>query len=169
MKSLNAVLESAKDFAKFKKQIYADYNKKNSRSLNEIKRNLTETQKRISKIDMIIKEMYEDKVNGNISLEIFQKLSSEYCLEQKELSSKVLDLKKKCAEFGQTKTALKGFFDIVQKYMEHGSLNELTPEIVSEFIDRIEIGETKKVDGKRQQQVNIYFRGIGLLDSEILR
>ncbi len=169
LKSLNAVLESAKDFAKFKKQIYADYNKKNSRSLNEIKRNLTETQKRISKIDMIIKEMYEDKVNGNISLEIFQKLSSEYCLEQKELSSKVLDLKKKCAEFGQTKTALKGFFDIVQKYMEHGSVNELTPEIVSEFIDRIEIGETKKVDGKRQQHVNIYFRGIGLMDSEILR
>lgn len=169
LKLLNAILQSAEDFENFQNLINAEFVRKNNRSLNDIKINLAETQKRISKIDMIIKEMYEDKVNGNISLEIFQKLSSEYCLEQKELSSKVLNLKKQCAEFGQTKTALKVFFEIVQKYMEQGSVNELTPEIVSEFIDRIEIGETKKVDGKRQQQVNIYFKGIGLLDSEILR
>ena len=169
MSLLNDIIIDSENFAEFQKRINSELTKKNCQSFSEIKINLANTQKRISEIDRIIKELYEDKVNGNISLEIFQKLSSGYCSEQKELSSKILNLNKKSTEFKKLKTVQKGFFDTVLKFKDNGLIKELTAEIVTDFIERIEVGETKKVDGKRQQQVNIYFRGIGLLDSEILR
>ena len=75
----------------------------------------------------------------------------------------------KCVDFEKTKSALKGFFDTVDNYSDVTFIEKLTPDIVNDFIDRIEIFEAKKnVDGKRQQQVNIYFRGIGIIDFQIL-
>ena len=166
---LNDILKYSADLEKFRKIINAEISKRNGQTVNEVKKELAQTQKRIDEIDMIIKELYEDKVKGNISIEIFRKLSSNYCDEQKALSSKIFELNKKSAELSKAKTAQKGFIEIVQKYIEYSYIDELTAEIIADFIDRIEIGETKKVDRKRQQQINIYFKGIGLLDLSILR
>ena len=109
--------------------------------------------------------MYEDKVKGNITLEIFQKLSSEFINEQKELANAIIDYSNERADLDNSKDALKGFLDIVEKYKyrTQGSITQLTHEIVDDFIDKIEVFESKKVDGKRQQKVNIYFKGIGIL------
>lgn len=169
LQALNDILKCSADFENFRRIINAELSKINSQTVSEVKKEIVQTQKRIDEIDVIIKELYEDKVRGNISIEIFRKLSSNYCDEQKALSAKIFELNKKSAELGKVKTAQKGFFDVVQKYSEKGCIDELTVEIIADFIDRIEIGETKKVDGKRQQQVNIYFIGIGLLDLSILR
>ena len=106
-------------------------------------------------------------MKGNISLEIFQKLSSEYCTEQKSLTAKILDCNKKMANLGKTREAMKGFFDVVDSYCTKGEIGELTKEIVEDFIDHIVISQEKKADGKRQPK--IYFRGIGLLSEDVLR
>ena len=169
LQALDDILKCSADFENFRRIINAELSKINSQTVSEVKKEIVQTQKRIDEIDVIIKELYEDKVKGNISIEIFRKLSSNYCDEQKALSAKIFELNKKSAELGKAKTAQKGFFDVVQKYSEKGCIDELTVEIIADFIDRIEIGETKKVDGKRQQQVNIYFIGIGSIDLSILR
>ena len=41
-------------------------------------------------------------------------------------------------------------------------LTELTPEIVHEFIDKIVVSKPEKVDGKRHQTVDIYYKTVGL-------
>lgn len=164
---INAVLKSAQDSGNFQKIINTEFSKRNSKNQSDMKKNILQAQKRFAEIDKIIKELYEDKVNGNITLELFQKLSSEYVNEQTELSQTILNYNKKCLDFDKTKNELKGFFDVVEKYRLQGFINELTPEIVEEFTDRIEISETKKADGKRQPF--IYFKGIGLLSSDLLR
>lgn len=148
LNELNVLLNSAQD-EDFRKKIKDEFSKKNS---------LTQVE-----INVIIKELYEDKVNGNITLEIFQKLSSEFINEQKELSNAIIDYSKERADLDNSKDALKGFLDIVEKYRTQGSITQLTNEIVDDFIDKIEVFESKKVDGKRQQKVNIYFKGIGIL------
>ena len=89
--------------------------------------------------------------------------------EQKELSAKIVMLNQKLAEQSNFQTVLTNFFESVQKFRAFGVITTLTVEIVESLIDRIEVCETKKVDGKRQQQVNIYLRGIGLFDTKILR
>lgn len=162
LSELNMLLDSAQN-EDFCKKIREDFSKKNSLMQVEIKKNLANAQKRIDEINVIIKELYEDKVKGNITLEIFQKLSSEFIKEQKELSNAIIDYSKERANLDISKDTLKGFFDIVEKYRMQGSITQLTHEIVDDFIDKIEVFESKKVDSKRQQKVNIYFKGIGIL------
>ena len=89
--------------------------------------------------------------------------------EQKDLSSKIVMLKQKLTENGNFQTVLNRFFESVQKFKTFGIITTLTVEMIDSLIERIEVCETKKVDGKRQQQVNIYLRGIGLFDTKILR
>ena len=165
---INQLLETAgKSPEDFKKLISSELTKQNGLSQAEIKKEISSAQKRTDEIDQIIKALYEDKVKGNISLEIFQKLSSEYCSEQKSLTAKILDCNKKIADLGKTKEAMKGFFGVVDRYCTKGKISELTKEIVEEFIDHIVISKEKKADGKRQPE--IYFRGIGLLSEDVLR
>lgn len=163
LNELNILLDSAQDFEDFRKKIKDEFSKKNSLTQVEIKKNLDNTQKRIVEINLIIKELYEDKVKGNITLEIFQKLSSEFIKEQKNLSNAIIDYSKERADLDNSKDTLKGFLDIVEKYRIQGSITQLTHEIVDDFIDKIEVFESKKLDGKRQQKVNVYFKGIGIL------
>ncbi|GAA2902960.1 hypothetical protein GCM10019993_05730 [Enterococcus pseudoavium] len=53
------------------------------------------------------------------------------------------------------------FLEIVRKYT---TLESLTPSIVNELIDRIEIHKPDKSTGKRIQQIDIYYRFVGKLD-----
>ena len=41
--------------------------------------------------------------------------------------------------------------------------NELTPELVHEFIEKIVVSAPKKINGKRYQQVDIYYNGVGII------
>jgi hypothetical protein len=42
-------------------------------------------------------------------------------------------------------------------------LTELTPEIVHEFVEKIVVHKSEKIDGKRRQQVDIYYNGVGII------
>ena len=151
----------------FRQTVTSEFTKQNGLSQAKLKKEILIAQKRTTEINKIIKELYEDKVKGNISLEIFQKLSSAYGLEQNAINAKILDDKKKIAELGKTREALKGFLDVVENYCENGEIQVLTKDIVEDFIDHIVIDQEKKADGKRQPK--IYFKGIGLLSDNVLR
>lgn len=102
--------------------------------VNSLEIQKMEIEKELSKIKNYLKSLYEDKVNGVISVEQFKDLVSVYSknesmfLEQfKSLSNEI----KKCK-----KSKLKGnFFD---KFQEFKCLNKV---IVDEFIDKIYIGK----------------------------
>lgn len=56
------------------------------------------------------------------------------------------------------------FLKIVRKYID---LQELTPEILREFIDRIEIHERSVRYGKNAtQQIDIYYNFVGMLPED---
>ena len=43
-------------------------------------------------------------------------------------------------------------------------IDKLTPEILNAFIDRIEIHEKVKTDGKKSQQIDIYYSYVGIIN-----
>jgi hypothetical protein len=49
---------------------------------------------------------------------------------------------------------------IVKKYFQP---TELTPEMVRELFDKIELGQPTKLDSKRQQVVKLWYRFVGEL------
>ena len=56
--------------------------------------------------------------------------------------------------------------DDLQKFIQRARqvtrLTKLTPEIVHEFIEKIAVSKPEKIDGKRQQRVDIHYNTIGL-------
>lgn len=105
------------------------------------KKQITQYQQRLKEIDNLIQHIYEDNVSGKITDEMFSNFSTNYTNEQKE-------------------TAITSFVDKVKKYTE---IEELTPEIINKLIDKILVHQQTKVDGKKYQQIDIYYSGVGII------
>ena len=125
------------------------------------KKLLSQYEKRIKDIDNLIQHIYEDNISGKITDERFTILSLNYEKEQKELKSKVKELANKLDTTKQQELDLASFVSKVKPYTE---ISELTPEIINELIDKIYVYQSKKVNGKPTQQIDIYYNGIGIIN-----
>ena len=105
------------------------------------KKQLIQYQQRLKEIDNLIQHIYEDNVYGKITDEMFSNFSTNYTNEQKEFE-------------------ITSFVDKVKKYTE---IKELTPEIINELIDKILAHQQTKVNGKKYQQIDIYYSGVGII------
>ena len=125
------------------------------------KKLLSQYEKRIKDIDNLIQHIYEDNISGKITDERFTILSLNYEKEQKELKSKVKELANKLVTTKQQELDLASFVSKVKQYTE---ISELTPEIINELIDKIYVYQSKKVNGKPTQQIDIYYNEIGIIN-----
>ena len=124
------------------------------------KKQLEQYQKRIVDIDNVIKHIYEDNISGKISDERFMTLSNDYENEQKDLKEKITQLNTDISKAEQEELDITTFIDKVRKYT---NIKKLTPEIVNELIDKILVYQQIKVDGKKIQQIDIYYSGVGII------
>lgn len=137
---------SKKETAKFQSKTKAD-----------LKR-LSERQEEIGKI---IRKLYEDNVNGRITDERFDFLAKSYEDEGNDLKTKIQELKNALASSVQDEEKLSKFLKVVKSYTK---IEELTPEILNSFIEKIYIGETEKYDGRKMQEVEIIYKFVGAIN-----
>ena len=123
----------------------------------ELKR-LSERQEEIGRI---IRKLYEDNVNGRITNERFDFLAKSYEDEGNDLKTKIQELKNALASSVQDEEKLSKFLKVVKSYTK---IEELTPEILNSFIEKIYIGETEKYDGRKMQEVEIIYKFIGAIN-----
>lgn len=123
----------------------------------ELKR-LSERQEEIGRI---IRKLYEDNVCGRITDERFDFLAKSYEDEGNDLKTKIQELKNALASSVQDEEKLSKFLKVVKSYTE---IEELTPEILNSFIEKIYIGETEKYDGRKMQEVEIIYKFIGAIN-----
>ena len=128
-----------------------------SKTKAELKR-LSERQEEIGKI---IRKLYEDNVNGRITDERFDFLAKSYEDEGNELKTKIQEFKNALASSVQDEEKLSKFLKVVKRYTK---IEELTPEILNSFIEKIYIGETEKYDGRKMQEVEIIYKFIGAIN-----
>lgn len=74
------------------------------RNIAKRKRQLADSEKRITELDAIFKRLYEDNISGKLSDERFQKLSADYEKEGQELKVLTSPLRKE-VELGKSKSA----------------------------------------------------------------
>ena len=123
----------------------------------ELKR-LSERQEEIGRI---IRKLYEDNVNGRITNERFDFLAKSYEDEGNELKTKIQEFKNALASSVRDEENLLKFLKIVKSYTE---IEELTPEILNSFIEKIYIGETEKYNGRKMQEVEIIYKFVGAIN-----
>ena len=128
------------------------------------KKLLTQYKKRVEEIDVLIQHIYEDNISGKISDERFATLSLNYENEQKELKNKIIELNTFMEESKKKETDITSFVSKVKDYTE---IKELTPEIVNELIDKIYVYEKVEIDGKKYQQIDIHYVGVGIINIPI--
>ena len=80
--------------------------------------------------------------------------------EQKELKEKINELATTIDKTRQEEIDLTTFIAKVKKYTE---IKELTSEIVNELIDKIYVYEKTKLNGKKYQQIDIHYSGVGII------
>ena len=128
-----------------------------SKTKSEIKR-LSDRQEEIGKI---IRKLYEDNVSGRITDERFDFLAKSYEDEGNDLKQKTIELQNALSASVQDEEKLSKFLKIVKAYTE---IQELTPEILNSFIEKIYIGETKRYDGRKMQEVEIIYKFVGAIN-----
>lgn len=128
-----------------------------SKTKTEIKR-LSDRQEEIGKI---IRKLYEDNVSGRITDERFDFLAKSYEEEGNDLKQKTIELQNALSASVQDEEKLSKFLKVVKTYTE---IQELTPEILNSFIEKIYIGETERYDGRKMQDVEIIYKFVGAIN-----
>jgi site-specific DNA recombinase len=131
--------------------------------LKQISKNRKELEKsknRVIEIDSLFMHIYEDNVSGKISDDRFRNLSYNYDKEQQKLKLKIEQLSKDIENTEKKDTDVTRFISNVKKYTE---IDHLTAEILNELIEKIIIHQQEKIDGKKTQEIDIYYRGVGII------
>ena len=129
--------------------------------LSAKQKQIEKDEKRIKELDRLFRKIYEDNVNGKLSDERFYKLSDGYETEQKELEQEIERL---TAEVSQTDMEITNVSKLIAVTKKYTRIDELTPEILNAFVDKIVVHEREKKDGKRTQTVDIYYSYVGIVD-----
>ena len=129
-----------------------------NRSLRDDKRELEQAQVRTGKLDGIIQRLYEDNLDGKISDERFAKMTTSYEDEQKMLESRIRELKAAIGTVTENASNVDAFLKLVRRYTD---IQELTAEIIREFVEKIYVYKAEHIDGKRVQRIKIVWNCIG--------
>ena len=116
----------------------------------------------ITELDMIFKRLYEDNISGKLTDERFHKLSTDYEAEQAGLQAQAAMLREEIEEAESKSANVDRFLSVVRQYTD---IPELTPRILHEFVEKIVIHAATDPHSKinRRQEVDIYYKGIGIL------
>ena len=129
-------------------------------NLKMAKQNLEQSKMRIAEIDRVLTKLYEDYALGKISDERFERLSSTYELEQKELCEAISKAEQDIENAEQENVDLKVFLQTIRQCTD---LKELTPTIVNTLIKRIDVHNPDEKFKHRRVKIDIYFTAVGLI------
>ena len=157
---------AAKHEARFMK-LLIEQNEDGDRRRNAAKKKeLEATEKRIAELSAIFKRLYEDSVTGRISDERFTELSADYEAEQKELKERAARLREELSKAQEATANAEKFMNVVRR---HTTIEELTPTLLREFVEKIVVHESVALDGKRRgklrrQEIEIYYSFVGKVE-----
>ena len=127
----------------------------------QAKRKLEKQERRISELDRIIQQLYEDRVSGALSAERFAKLSGGYEKEQEELKQSAKELQAIVNTIETQAVNVQSFLKIVRKYT---APTELTSALLREFVEKIVVHAPDKSSGHRTQRIDVHYNFIGEID-----
>ena len=124
------------------------------RDKSEVKKlnsDLAKKEKRFADLDLLIKKVYEDNAMGKLPDRRYEMLSSGYEKEQQEI----------LIQFEEDTDRTEEFLFLVHKYTD---IQELTPAIVNEFVDKVLVHKIENTDGGRVQEIEIFLNYIGKVE-----
>ena len=116
---------------------------------------------RDEELDGLFERIYEDNVSGKLSDDRFAKMSRRYEDEQKELSEKIKKLRSEIEKQSSRSMTTDMFIGLVRKYTR---ARKLTPRMLNELIEKIEVFNVEKIDGVWEQRLRIHYNCVGTIE-----
>ncbi|WP_418486644.1 DUF4368 domain-containing protein [Faecousia sp.] len=116
---------------------------------------------RDEKVDGLFERIYEDNVSGKLSDDRFAKMSRRYEDEQKELAEKIKKLRSEIEKQSSRFMTTDMFIGLVRKYTR---ARKLTPRMLNELIEKIEVFNAEKIDGVWEQRLRIHYNCVGTIE-----
>ena len=118
-------------------------------------------QARDEELDGLFERIYEDNVSGKLSDDRFARMSRRYEEEQKELAEKIKALRAEIDKQNSQSMTTDMFISLVRKYTR---TRKLTPRMLNELIEKIEVFNAEKVDGVWEQRLRIHYNCVGAIE-----
>ena len=116
---------------------------------------------RDEELDGLFERIYEDNVSGKLSDDRFAKMSRRYEDEQKELAEKIKKLRSEIEKQSCHSMTTDMFIGLVRKYTR---ARKLTPRMLNELIEKIEVFNAEKIDGVWEQRLRIHYNCVGTIE-----
>lgn len=113
---------------------------------------------RDEELDGLFERIYEDNVSGKLSDDRFAKMSRRYEDEQKELAEKIKKLRSEIEKHSSQAMTTDMFISLVRKYTR---ARKLTPRMLNELVEKIEVYDAEKIDGVWEQRLRIHYNCVG--------
>ena len=119
---------------------------------------------RVSELERLMQNLYEDKCTGVVPQTVFQTLMKKYEMERAQKAAAIPELERKVRMQMENRHDADRWAEIIRRYTE---ITELDETILFELVDRIEVGEARKVGKTRIQDVKVFYRYVGCVDGAI--
>ena len=116
---------------------------------------------RDEELDGLFERIYEDNVSGKLSDDRFAKMSRRYEDKQKELSEKIKKLRSEIEKQSSRSMTTDMFIGLVRKYTR---ARKLTPRMLNELVEKIEVFNAEKIDGVWEQRLRIHYNCVGTIE-----
>ena len=116
---------------------------------------------RDEELDGLFERIYEDNVSGKLSDDRFAKMSRRYEDEQKELAEKIKKLRSEIEKRSSRSMTTDMFIGLVRKYTR---ARKLTPRMLNELVEKIEVFNAEKIDGVWEQRLRIHYNCVGTIE-----
>lgn len=130
-------------------------------AVKENRKKLTKAKRRREEISGLIKKLYETYAIGKIPENHFSELLTGYDTEQTTLDGEIEKLQAEIDRYNTDSVRADKFIELVKRHTE---FTEFSASLLNEFVEKVIVHEATKINGVREQEVEIYLNFIGKFD-----
>ena len=113
---------------------------------------------RLHALELQIEQLYEDKVEGVVSTDIFRELSRKVEAERTEVAERLSALTQAAEHAEETLADIDRWVRLIK---EQSTVEEVDRDLLESLVEWIDVGEKKEVDGAKTQDVRVIWKYVG--------
>ena len=125
---------------------------------SEMQRECDRLEARNQEIDNMFMSLYTDKAKGILTEQRFLKLTATLEQEQEANRKRLQELMLVMRRADEQESDVRTFVQEIRKY---ATIQELDEAVLNRLISKILVGEVRKVDGQKCQEVKIVYNFVG--------
>ncbi len=147
-----------KDVESFYQRISSRMERRYLADASEMEKERERLEARNREIDDMFLNLYTDKAKGILSEQRFVKLTAAMEREQEENQKQLKELTLSLRRSNEQESDVRTFIREIRQY---AAVRELDEGILNRLISRILVGEVKKIDGEKFQEIKIIYNFVG--------